>query len=88
MRFGGESGGMTNVYNRSKNGTVYVEGGITRFMNGVTRQTILYLEEQPRLAVLRDISGMDRSGVFIVQNADGSDDRKNPSIVLRGTPVP
>jgi hypothetical protein len=56
-RFGGESGGMCNVFNRSERGTVYIGGGVTRHFNGLTKKCILYLEKAPRLAVLRNISG-------------------------------
>jgi len=87
-RFGGESGGMCNVYQRNAEGSLYIEGGITRFMNGVTRQSVVMLEKTPRHVVLRDISGMERSGVFIVSNPDGSDGKSQPGVVLRGVPLP
>jgi len=87
-RFGGESGGMCNVYQRSAEGSLHIEGGITRFMNGATRQSIVNLEKTPPHVVLRDISGMERSGVFIVSNPDGSDGKGQPGVVLRGVPLP
>lgn len=55
-RFGGEGGGMCNIYNRSQSGTVYVNGGIARFVNGASRLTMLYMEKEPRKAVLENIS--------------------------------
>src|SRR5690606_13046477 len=67
-RFGGESGGMTNVYNRSTDGMVHIEGGITRFYNGATRKAMLYMEKEPRIAVLRDVSGMERKSELVVMN--------------------
>lgn len=87
-RFGGESGGMCNVYQRSEEGSLYIEGGITRFMNGATRQSIVMLEKTPRQVVLRDISGMERSGVTIVSRPDGSDGKDQPNVLLRGVPLP
>jgi hypothetical protein len=87
-RFGGESGGMCNVYQRSEKGSLYIEGGITRFMNSVTRQSVVMLEKTPRHVVLRDISGMERSGVSIVSKPDGSDGKSQPGVILRGVPVP
>lgn len=56
VRFGGESGGMCNIFNRSPEGTVYVNGGLTRFNNGATRKSILFAEEIPKSSVLRDVS--------------------------------
>ncbi len=87
-RFGGESGGMCNVYQRSEAGSLYIEGGITRFMNSATRQSVVMLEKTPRHVVLRDISGMERSGVTIVSRPDGSDGKTQPGVVLRGVPLP
>lgn len=70
-RFGGESGGMCNVYNRSTDGTVYIEGGITKFYNSLTRTCILYLDKEPAVAVLRNIS-------VGASNVDGSSHVKRP----------
>jgi hypothetical protein len=71
-RFGGESGGMCNVYNRSPRGTVYIDGGITKFYNSLTRNCILYLEQDPAAAVLRNISAG-------ASNVDGSSHVKRPA---------
>ena len=90
-RFGGESGGICNIYNRSKNGTVYVGGGVTRFYNGVTRQSLLYLEETPRVAVLSSITGRPlqvEDGAWVVQQANGSDGKDLPQITVRSVPTP
>jgi hypothetical protein len=57
-RFGGESSGICNVYNRSNNGTVYIGGGLSRFYNPATKKCMLYLEETPRVAVLQNISSV------------------------------
>lgn len=57
-RFGGESGGMANVFHRSEAGTIYIGGGTTRFFNGITKKAILYLEKEPEIAVLQNISAV------------------------------
>jgi hypothetical protein len=89
-RFGGEDGGMTNVYNRAEGGTVYIGGGLARFYNGATRRAILYLEKKPRLAVLQAIASVPAplDGTFSVMNADGSDGRSTPGVFVRGVPAP
>lgn len=90
-RFGGESGGVCNIYNRSTDGMVYVGGGVTRFYNGVTRKSLLYLEQTPRFAVLNGITGRPlqvESDAWAVQQADGSDGSNVPGIVVRSVPTP
>jgi outer membrane murein-binding lipoprotein Lpp len=89
IRFGGENGGMCSVFNRAASGTVYVGGGIASFNNSETRNCILYLEKIPRRAVLQDISTTpvksdDRRAVM---NADGSDGRITPGVIVRGVPM-
>jgi hypothetical protein len=89
-RWGGECGGMTNVYNRSENGTVFISGGNARFYNGATRKCILYLEKPARQAVLQNISSpaakIEES--WAVMNADGSDGKSTPNVVVRSVPAP
>lgn len=58
LRFGGESGGMCNIYNRSPEGIVYINGGLTRHANNASKMTILFAEEIPKTAILRDISAV------------------------------
>ncbi len=55
-RFGGESGGMCNVYVREAGALVYIGGGSSRFLNGETQPAILYMEQPAKLAVLEAIS--------------------------------
>ena len=88
-RFGGESGGMCNVINQSTAGTVYIDGGETRFYNGVTRKAVLYLAKNPKLAVLRNISSVPIrvEDSWVVMNADGSDGRNNSNVIVRGVPA-
>jgi hypothetical protein len=88
-RFGGESGGMCNVVNQSTNGTVYIAGGQTRFYNGVTRNAVLYLAKETKLAVLRDISSVPIrvEESWVVMNADGSDGRNNAKVIVRAVPA-
>lgn len=57
-RFGGESGGICPIFNRSTEGTVYFEGGVTRYQNGLTKKTLLYMEQDPKIAILRNISSI------------------------------
>lgn len=57
-RFGGESGGMCNAVSRSRQAKIYINGGVTRFANEETRAAILYLEEPPQAALLRDIASV------------------------------
>jgi hypothetical protein len=55
-RFGGESGGMCNAWNRAETGTVYIGGGLSKFNNSLTKQCILFLEKPPAAAVLENIA--------------------------------
>lgn len=89
-RFGGESGGMCNIENRSEDGTVYINGGIARFYNGATRQCILYLEKSPKQAVLHVISAypFKLDDGLSVMNADGSDGRNDPPVIVQLVPAP
>jgi hypothetical protein len=89
-RFGGECGGMGNVVNRSADGTVFISGGNSRFYNGVTRKCILYLEKNARRAVLQNITtpAAKIEDSWVVMNADGSDGRTNPNVIVRGVPAP
>lgn len=57
-RFGGESGGICNVYHRAEGGSVLVSGGMTRAANSESRPAILYAEAAPKRIVLRDLSGV------------------------------
>lgn len=57
-RFGGECRGITNVYNRSRDGRIYVGGGITRFFNNGVQRCIVYLEECPKVAILENITAV------------------------------
>ena len=57
-RFGGESGGICPIFNRSTEGTVYFEGGVTRYQNGLTKKTLLYMVQDPKIAILRNISSI------------------------------
>jgi hypothetical protein len=88
-RFGGECGGMCNVFNRSADGTIFVSGGNARFYNGATRKCILYLEKPARRAVLQNIGSpaakIEES--WVVMNADGSDGRSTPGVFVRGVPA-
>jgi hypothetical protein len=88
-RFGGESGGMCNVVNHSTDGTIYIGGGQTRFYNGATRNAVLYLAKKPKLAILRDISSVPIrvEESWVVMNADGSDGRSTPGVIVRGVPA-
>ncbi|MBN1554344.1 MAG: hypothetical protein JXA11_06340 [Phycisphaerae bacterium] len=52
-RFGGEAGGFCNVYNRSRNGTVYITGGVGVAKRAEGKKCILYLEETPKAAVVQ-----------------------------------
>jgi hypothetical protein len=78
-RFGGESSGMCNVYNRSSDGTVYIEGGISTYYNGFTNRCILYLEQDPAAAVLRTISagGSNVNGSSHIKRPDGKTEAAN-----------
>jgi hypothetical protein len=89
-RWGGECGGMTNVYNRSADGAVFISGGNARFYNGATRKCVLYLEKPVRQAVLQNISSPAAKieEAWIVMNADGSDGRSTPGVVVRAVPAP
>lgn len=89
-RYGGESGGMCNVVNRVADGTIFISGGNTRFYNGLTRKTILYLEKIPRFAILENITtpAAKIEDSFAVMNADGSDGKHQANIIVRGVPAP
>jgi hypothetical protein len=91
-RFGGESGGMTAVYNRSPDGTVYISGGTASFNHDFTRKCILYLQAKPRLAVLLNIATLPvyqgNASRFSVMNADGANAGSTPGVIVRGVPTP
>jgi hypothetical protein len=76
--------------NRTPNGTIFISGGNTRFYNGLTHKTILYLEKIPRVAILENITtpAAKIEESFAVMNADGSDGRHQANVIVRGVPAP
>jgi hypothetical protein len=92
IRFGGESGGMCNVYNRSESGTVYVGGGMSRFNNGATRMSIIFLAEEAKSIVLRDISSfagrVDGVSARIMSDDGNPADEKNLNVSVSGVLAP
>lgn len=72
-RFGGESGGMANIFHRAGDGSIFVGGGTTRFFNGLTKKAIVYLEHEPGLIALQNISAVPVSmeGAAAVLTAPG-----------------
>ncbi len=58
VRFGGEDEGICNIYNRSKEGVLRIDGGFTRFFNDAGKKVVLFLEEPSRAVVLTRISGL------------------------------
>jgi hypothetical protein len=73
-RFGGEGGGMCNVMNRSENGIVSISGGTSRFSNANTFRSIVYLQKNPQLITLQNISSfppVNYNGTNRITSANG-----------------
>jgi hypothetical protein len=89
-RWGGETGGMCNIVNRSASGTIYIGGGNARFHNGLTRKTLLLLETMPQCAVVQNVGGPAAKieDAWTVMNADGSDGKNEPNVTVNAVPTP
>lgn len=89
-RWGGETGGMCNIVNRSAAGTIYIGGGNARFHNGLTHKTLVLLETMPRRVVVQNVGGPAAKieDAWTIMNADGSDGKNEPNIIVSSVPTP
>lgn len=86
-RFGGEGGGFCNVYNRSTEGTVYLNGGVGVAKRGEGKKCILYLEETPEAAVVQAFRTAPwvtppYKGFSILKDSQGREE--NPNVYKAG----
>lgn len=75
--------------NRAAEGTVYIGGGISRFYNGATRMAVLYQEQKAKNAILQNVNTppIRNEKSWVVMNADGSNGRSEPGVIVRAVPV-
>jgi len=80
-RFGGESGGMCSVFNRSPEGTVYIGGGFARYNNPeASKPSLIFVEKTPKTIVVDSVSCIPGTSLILY-----SDGQSPGSIYTSGT---